>query len=75
MSAGRDFLLEDCLHPLVELGFLAGIAFQVHDDLLNLEGDEDQYGKENSGDLWEGKRTIMILHFLRVGGSESTPKR
>ena len=26
--------------PLIELGFLAGIAFQIHDDLLNLEGDE-----------------------------------
>ena len=48
------------------LGFLAGIAFQIHDDVLNLEGDETLYGKETSGDLWEGKRTVMLLHFLRV---------
>ena len=24
------------------------------------------YGKETSGDLWEGKRTVMLLHFLRT---------
>ena len=54
------------LAPLIELGFLAGIAFQIHDDLLNLEGDELLYGKESAGDLWEGKRTVMLLHFLRT---------
>jgi geranylgeranyl diphosphate synthase type II len=57
--------LEDELQQLIELGFLAGIAFQIHDDLLNLEADENVYGKETSGDLWEGKRTIMLLHFIR----------
>jgi geranylgeranyl diphosphate synthase, type II len=58
--------LEDELEHLLELGFLAGIAFQIHDDLLNLEADEQLYGKEQAGDLWEGKRTIMLLHFLRT---------
>lgn len=63
--------LEDDLHHLIELGFLAGIAFQIHDDLLNLEADEGLYGKERAGDLWEGKRTAMLLHFLRtVKGAE-----
>jgi geranylgeranyl diphosphate synthase type II len=57
--------LEKDLTKLVEMGFLAGIAFQVHDDLLNLEGDVGLYGKESGGDLWEGKRTIMLLYFLR----------
>jgi geranylgeranyl diphosphate synthase type II len=60
--------VEDDLQPLIELGFLAGIAFQIHDDLLNLEADEALYGKERGGDLWEGKRTIMLLHFLRTAG-------
>ena len=57
--------LEEELEWLIELGFHAGIAFQIHDDLLNLEADEELYGKETSGDLWEGKRTIMLLHFCR----------
>jgi geranylgeranyl diphosphate synthase type II len=60
--------LQEELTPLVELGFLAGIAFQIVDDLLNLEADEALYGKETSGDLWEGKRTVMLLHFLRTTG-------
>lgn len=63
---GRFALLQEELLPLIELGFLAGIAFQIHDDLLNLEADEGLYGKEIGGDLWEGKRTVMLLHFLRT---------
>ena len=62
---GPDAPLAQELEPLIELGFHAGIAFQIHDDLLNLEGDVTLYGKETGGDLWEGKRTIMLLHFLR----------
>jgi geranylgeranyl diphosphate synthase type II len=57
---------DDDLLGLLELGHLAGIAFQIHDDLLNLEADEVLYGKEISGDLFEGKRTVMLLHFLRT---------
>ena len=63
---GIGFPLAGELLSLVELGHLAGIAFQVSDDLLNLEADEVLYGKEIAGDLWEGKRTIMLLHFLRT---------
>jgi geranylgeranyl diphosphate synthase type II len=58
--------LDTELVELLQLGFHAGIAFQIHDDLLNLEADEVLYGKEISGDLWEGKRTVMLLHFLRT---------
>jgi geranylgeranyl diphosphate synthase, type II len=65
-SPGPAAPLEEDLIKLVELGFLAGIAFQIHDDLLNLTGDVDHYGKESGGDLWEGKRTVMLLHFLRT---------
>ena len=42
-----------------------GIAFQIQDDVLNLRGQEEDYGKEIAGDLWEGKRTLMLLHMLR----------
>jgi geranylgeranyl pyrophosphate synthase len=45
-------------------GYLLGLAFQITDDVLNLVGDIGRYGKEIDGDLWEGKRTIMLTHAL-----------
>ena len=41
-----------------------GIAFQIQDDLLNLVGEEDRYGKETAGDIREGKRTLMLISLL-----------
>ena len=65
-APGVAFPRRDELLPLVEIGHLSGIAFQICDDLLNLESEQDVYGKEIAGDLWEGKRTIMLLHYLRT---------
>jgi geranylgeranyl diphosphate synthase type II len=50
--------------PMVRFGFYLGAAFQIRDDLLNLVGDEETYGKEILGDLHEGKRTLMLIHLL-----------
>ncbi|MCV7260156.1 polyprenyl synthetase family protein [Mycobacterium shimoidei] len=54
------------LGPLVRFGFHFGAAFQIRDDLLNLLGDERMYGKEILGDLYEGKRTLPLMHLLSV---------
>ena len=48
----------------MNFGFFLGAAFQIQDDLLNLVGDES-YGKELGGDLYEGKRTLMLIHLRR----------
>lgn len=52
--------------PMVAFGFQLGAAFQIQDDLLNLTGDEDVYGKEINGDLREGKRTLPLIHLASV---------
>jgi geranylgeranyl diphosphate synthase type II len=52
------------LDPFVRYGFFLGAAFQIQDDLLNLVGD-DGYGKEIDGDIWEGKRTLMLIHTIQ----------
>jgi geranylgeranyl diphosphate synthase type II len=52
------------LDRFVRFGFLLGAAFQIQDDLLNLEGDAHAYGKELGGDIHEGKRTLMLIHLL-----------
>ena len=59
------------LDPLIRLGFFFGAAFQIQDDLLNLDPGP-AYGKEVNGDLFEGKRTLMIIHALRHA---SAPER
>jgi len=45
----------------MHFGFFLGAAFQIQDDLLNLVGGKG-YGKERNGDLYEGKRTLMLIH-------------
>lgn len=45
-------------------GLALGAAFQIRDDVLNLAGDGAKYGKEIGGDLLEGKRTLIVLHWL-----------
>jgi geranylgeranyl diphosphate synthase type II len=58
------------LDRYVRFAFFLGAAFQIQDDLLNLVGDHKRYGKELSGDIWEGKRTLMLIRLLRVASPE-----
>ncbi len=48
---------------LMEAGRALGVAFQIRDDVLNLMNDVS-YGKEFAGDLFEGKRTLVLAHFF-----------
>ena len=60
-------------HPAFrDAGLALGTAFQIRDDVLNLLGDPARYGKEIGGDLLEGKRTLIVLHWL--AGAEATQK-
>lgn len=51
----------------------AGLSFQITDDILNLIA-EKKYGKEIGGDLIEGKRTIIISHFMLNAFDEDKKK-
>jgi geranylgeranyl diphosphate synthase type II len=46
---------------VVRFGFFLGASFQIQDDLLNLSADSS-YGKELYGDLFEAKRTLILIH-------------
>lgn len=61
---------EDTLAALKEFGLKLGVAFQIQDDVLNLFGDEQKYGKAKSDDILEGKRTLILLRLL----SRSPPR-
>lgn len=58
------------LERFLRFGFFVGAAFQIQDDILNLVGNPERYGKELAGDLWEGKRTLMIVHLLKQANQE-----
>lgn len=62
---------EDTLKKLSEVGIPLGKGFQIRDDLLNIIGEGSVYGKEIGGDLYEGKRTLMLIHLINnTSGAE-----
>jgi geranylgeranyl diphosphate synthase type I len=55
---------EQTVSDLMEYGKMVGTAFQIRDDILNLTGKQEKYGKEIYGDIREGKRTLVIINCL-----------
>lgn len=62
---GLGGALAPAIEAITRFGAAIGIAFQIQDDLLNLLGEAQTYGKEIHGDIYEGKRTLMLNHVLR----------
>jgi geranylgeranyl diphosphate synthase type I len=55
---------------LGEYGRLAGIGFQIIDDILGLTADESKLGKPVGSDLRDGKKTMPIIHTLSKASSQ-----
>lgn len=75
MSAKIAAVLADASEKLVEkLGRFAesiGVAFQMQDDVLDLIGEEFAEKKGGRGqDITEGKRSLIVIHTLRVAKTE-----
>ena len=49
---------------LYHFGRLAGIAFQIQDDLLDTYGDPLKFGKQVGGDILQNKKTLLVLTAL-----------
>jgi geranylgeranyl diphosphate synthase type II len=48
-----------------------GMAFQIKDDLLDLTGTAEEFGKVIGGDIVEGKKTYLLLKAVeRTGGDD-----
>ncbi|MBI4547173.1 MAG: polyprenyl synthetase family protein [Ignavibacteriae bacterium] len=48
-----------------------GIAFQIRDDLLDIMGNEQSFGKVAGGDIAEGKKTFLLLKALELSDNKA----
>ncbi len=62
------------IKALTNFGKNIGIAFQIQDDLLDIVGDEKEFGKNVGGDLVEGKKTYLLLKALESARGEDLEK-
>ena len=51
---------------LYDFGKNIGIAFQLHDDMLDVYGDEQKFGKQIGGDILANKKTFLLLKALEI---------
>lgn len=65
---------EEQLETIYEFGVPLGRCFQIVDDLLDLTSDFKGLKKQKGNDLYEGKRTLMLLHLFRNISKEDLPK-
>jgi geranylgeranyl diphosphate synthase type II len=60
------------IDELIRFALDLGVAFQIRDDILNLRAAPATTGKERWGDLWEGKRTLILaLFFARAAPADA----
>ncbi len=57
----------DISRALWDYGRLAGVGFQIYDDVIDLITPEEILGKAQGGDIIEGKRTLIVIHALSKG--------
>lgn len=75
-SAMSGALLAGCedhrLDALEAYGAALGVAFQIHDDVLDCEGTEAQTGKDLGRDVASGKSTIVSLMGIEAAKASAT---
>ncbi len=62
---------------LSDYGLNIGMAFQIHDDVLDLLADEKKLGKPVGSDIVEGKRSLVVINALEnlVGAEKEKVQR
>jgi geranylgeranyl diphosphate synthase type II len=61
--AGAD---QDSIDELYSIGVNMGIGFQLKDDILDVYGDPEKFGKQVGGDIIENKKTWLMLKALEL---------
>ncbi len=68
LAGGAD---NDTAQHLYEFGLNLGIAFQLHDDILDVFGEPEKVGKQPGGDIIANKKTFLYLKSLELADTES----
>jgi geranylgeranyl diphosphate synthase type II len=56
---------------LLEFGENLGLAFQLQDDILDVYGDPEKFGKQVGGDILSNKKTYLLIRTLELAKDES----
>ncbi|KAA0118560.1 polyprenyl synthetase family protein [Mycolicibacterium sp. P9-22] len=62
---------EEQIERLSRLGGIVGTAFQISDDIIDIDSDPDESGKVPGTDLREGVHTLPVLYALRESGPDA----
>ncbi len=72
MFSGAD---DDQVERLSRLGGLVGTAFQIADDIIDIDSDSDESGKLPGTDVREGVQTLPMLYALAEPGPDGARLR
>ena len=56
---------------LYEIGINIGLGFQLKDDLLDVYGDPEKFGKQVGGDIISNKKTFMLIEAIEKASGEN----
>lgn len=62
---------EEQINSMREYALNLGLAFQIQDDLLDVIADEKEFGKKSGGDIYERKKTYLILKALETASDKN----
>jgi heptaprenyl diphosphate synthase len=68
MFSGAD---DEQIERLSRLGDLVGTAFQISDDIIDIDSDPEESGKLPGTDLREGVHTLPVLYALHDTGADA----
>lgn len=71
LSAGAN---ANNAHLLKQFGEWMGIAFQIHDDLLDTFGDQNLFGKKVGQDIISNKKTFLLVKAMEKAKGNSKKK-
>jgi geranylgeranyl diphosphate synthase type II len=63
---------QEAANHLYDFGVNLGVAFQLQDDILDVYGDTNKFGKQVGGDILSNKKTFLLLTALANADKETS---